>query len=76
MAAGEVVTAEIALAASATAFRPGDELHLVIRGRWPWASNPITGQFPTAYEPSPEGAVILHLGGATPARLLVPAISR
>jgi putative CocE/NonD family hydrolase len=74
LAAGEIATAEIALLPSATAFRAGDQLQLVIRGRWPWPRNPLTGQFPAAYEPSPDATIILHLGGPSPARLLVPRI--
>ena len=70
---GEVATVEIALRPSSTAFRPGDELHLVVRGRWPWARNPITGAFPAAYEPSPDATVTLEPTGA---RLLVPALAR
>jgi uncharacterized protein len=73
LARGEVAQVEIALRAASTAFRPGDELHLVLRGRWPRPRNPLTGQFPAAYEPSPDATVILHLDGA---RLLVPAIPR
>jgi predicted acyl esterase len=70
---GEVVTAEIALRPSATLFRPGDELHLVVRGRWPWARNPLTGAFPAAYEASPDVEVVLHLESA---RLLIPRVAR
>lgn len=76
LTAGEVVTAEIALRPSATAFRAGDELRLVIYGRWPWPHNPITGPYPAAYEASPAATVTLHLGGAPPPRLLVPQIPR
>jgi putative CocE/NonD family hydrolase len=74
LTAGEIATAQIALLPSATGFRPGDRLQLVVRGRWPWPRNLITGQYPAAYEPSPEAMIILHLGGASPARLLVPHI--
>lgn len=75
--AGEVATADIALLPSATAFRPGDQLVLVVRGAWPWPHNPLTGQYPAAYERSARGTVILHVGhtGAS-ARLLVPSIPR
>jgi putative CocE/NonD family hydrolase len=74
LSTGELAKAEIALLPSATAFRPGDRLQLVVRGRWPWPHNPVTGQYPAAYEPSPEAQIILHLGGEPPARLLVPFI--
>ncbi len=71
---GEVAAVEVPLVASSTLFRPGDVLRLTIRGRWPWRRNPLTGQFPAAYEPSPKGTCILHLGGEHDSHLLVPAI--
>jgi predicted acyl esterase len=74
LTAGEIATAEIALLPAATAFRARDQLQLVVRGRWLWPRNPITGQFPAAYELSPDATVILHIGGELPARLLVPRI--
>jgi uncharacterized protein len=76
VAPGETAEAEIALLPSATALRAGDELHVVVRARWPWPRNPITGQFPAAYEGSTDATVILHFGGGSPARLLVPHIPR
>jgi hypothetical protein len=74
LAPGEVVEAEIALGPSATFFRAGEELRLVLGGRWTHPRNPITGQFPAAYEPSPDCTVRVHCGGEPAARLLVPAI--
>jgi putative CocE/NonD family hydrolase len=72
---GEVVIAEISLLPSSTRFDAGDEVRLAIRGHWPWSRNPLTGQFPAAYEQSAGATVVLHLGGESPARLLVPAIA-
>jgi predicted acyl esterase len=75
VAPGEVVTADVALRPSATVFRPGDELWLVIRGRWLSPRNPLTGQLPAAYESSGAGTALVHCGPGTDAHLLVPAIA-
>lgn len=75
LAVWEVAAVQIALRASATVFRPGDELHLVVRGRWP-SRNPLTGQFPAGYAPSPDATVALHFDGDAPSRLLVPVIGQ
>jgi predicted acyl esterase len=71
---GEVVEAEIALGPSATFFRAGEEVRLILGGRWLHPRNPITGQFPAAYEPSPDCTVQIHCGGDPPPRLLVPVV--
>ena len=77
LAPGEVAEVELALRPSATAFRPGDEVRLGLHLRWPWPRDPLRGTFPARYESSPPGArVVLHLGTAPPARLLVPALPR
>lgn len=75
LAPSEVVEAELALGPSATFFRAGEEIRLVLGGRWLHPRNPITGQFPAAYEPSPDCSVRIHCGGADGPRLLVPAIA-
>jgi predicted acyl esterase len=72
---GEVVEVQVPLLPSATAFRAGDELRLVVAGRWLSPRNPLTGQFPTRYERPPKGAGILHWGPDRPARLLLPVLS-
>lgn len=59
---GEVVPIDIALGPSATLFRAGEQLRLVIAGRWLWPHNILTGQFPAAYEPGPRGRCTLHWG--------------
>ncbi len=69
---GEIVEAQIALGPSATAFRAGDELRLVVAGRWLSPRNPLTGQFPARYERSAKGTCTLHWGPDRPARLLLP----
>ncbi|HEX8752170.1 MAG TPA: CocE/NonD family hydrolase C-terminal non-catalytic domain-containing protein, partial [Solirubrobacterales bacterium] len=65
---------EIELGPSATWFRAGEELRLVLAGRWLSPRNPLTGQFPAAYEPSRAATCRVHCGGEQPARLLVPAL--
>jgi predicted acyl esterase len=43
-------------------------------GRWMHPRNPITGQYPAAYEPSPDCTVRVHCGDDPAPRLLVPVI--
>lgn len=71
---GEVVAVDVALGPSATLFRAGEQLRLVVGGRWLCPRNPLTGQFPAAYEPSPRGRVTLHWGPQHNAHLLIPEI--
>jgi uncharacterized protein len=71
---GQVVQVDIPLGPSATLFRAGEQLRLVVAGRWLWPSNPLTGQFPAAYERGPRGKCILHWGPDRDARLLIPVI--
>jgi uncharacterized protein len=72
---GEVVSVDIALGPSATLFRAGEQLRLVIAGRWLWPRNPLTGQFPAAYEPGPRGRCTLHWGPDRGAHVLVPVVA-
>lgn len=71
---GEVVAVDVALGPSATLFRAGEQLRLVIAGRWLCPRNPLTGQFPAAYAGSPRGRVALHWGPRHDAHLLIPEI--
>ena len=71
---GEVVPVEIALGPSATLFRRGESLRLVIGGRWLWSSGPLTGNFPARYRRQRRGRCTLHWGPDRPARLFVPSI--
>jgi uncharacterized protein len=71
---GEVVQADIALGPSATFFRAGETLRLVVAGRWLCPVNPLTGQFPAAYRSGNKGSCILHWGPQQQARLLAPLI--
>ena len=74
LTAGHVVQADIALGPSATFFRAGETLRLVIAGRWLWPRNLLTGQFPAANQKGPKGRCTLHWGPERQARLLVPII--
>jgi len=74
LAPGQIVPAEIALGPSATLFRAGETLRLVVAGRWPWPLNPLTGQFPAAYQRGPKGQCTVHWGPERQARLLIPVI--
>lgn len=71
---GQIVQVDIPLGPSATLFRAGERLRLVVAGRWLWPRNPLTGQFPAAYEKGPHGTCTLHWGPDNPAQLLVPVI--
>jgi len=74
LARGQIVQADIALGPSATLFRAGETLRLVVAGRWLWPLNPLTGQFPAAYQKGPKGKATLHWGPQHHARLLIPVI--
>lgn len=74
VAAHEVVEVNVALGPSATLFRAGEQLRLVVAGRWLCPRNPLTGQLPAAYAGSPRGRVKLHWGPRYDAHLLIPEI--
>ena len=74
LSAGEVVAIDVALGPSATLFRAGEQLRVVVAGRWLWPRNPLTGQFPVAYQGAPRGRVTLHWGPERDAHLLIPEI--
>ncbi len=76
VAAGAVVPVDIALGPSATRFHTGDQVRLVVAGRWLSPRNPITGQFPAHYRTATRGTATLHWGPDRPAHLLVPVIPR
>lgn len=71
---GEIVPVDIALGPSSTRFLPGDQLRLVVAGRWLSPANPITGQFPARYRTGKQGTCTLHWGPDHDAHLLVPVI--
>jgi hypothetical protein len=74
ISADEVVAVDVALGPSATLFRAGEQLRLVVGGRWLWPTNPLTGQMPAAYAKSARGRVTLHWGPRYDAHLLIPEI--
>jgi predicted acyl esterase len=76
LAANEVVRLDIPLSPSATLFRVGDSLRLLVAGRQLEPRNPFFGHFPARYPPSPRGRCTLHLGADRPAQLTVPVIPR
>jgi putative CocE/NonD family hydrolase len=71
---GEVVPVDVALGPSATLFRAGEQLRLLVAGRWLSPRNPLTGQFPAAYASPPRGRVTLRWGPRYDANLLIPEI--
>ena len=74
LSSGEVVAVDVALGPSATLFRAGEQLRLVVAGRWLCPRNPLTGQVPAAYLNSPRGRVTLNWGPRHDAHLLIPEI--
>ncbi len=69
---GEIVAIDMPLMESATFFQAGDLMRLDIQGRWPSPFNPLTGNFPAAYQKSDPGTCLVHMGGEYPAQLIVP----
>jgi predicted acyl esterase len=68
----DVVPVEIALGNSATLFRRGDRIRLLIAGRDLDAHNPVTGHFPARYAASRAGTCTVHWSAGHPSHLLVP----
>lgn len=71
---GEIVPVDVSLLPSATVFRAGEHLRLVVQGHWFSTRNPLLGQFPAAYERGPRGTCVLHCGGEHAARLRIPVV--
>ncbi|MEO9220747.1 MAG: CocE/NonD family hydrolase [Mycobacteriaceae bacterium] len=71
---GEIFPVVVGLGPSATLFRAGESLRLVVAGRWLFPRNPLTGQFPGHYRRGPAARCTLHWGPEHPAHLLVPRI--
>ncbi|AKK26478.1 CocE/NonD family hydrolase [Mycobacterium sp. EPa45] len=70
---GEIVDAHIPLSASSTLFRAGDELRLLIAGRYLEPFNPLFGHLPARYTPSRRGRAVVHWGPGASA-LTIPVI--
>ncbi len=68
---GMVVPVDVELRPQATRMRAGEVLRLEVRGTWPYGRNPVTGQFPAGYEPSPKGRFVIHSGRDRASRLLM-----
>jgi putative CocE/NonD family hydrolase len=71
---GEIAPVDVALLPSATLFRAGEQLRLVVAGRWPAPRNPLTGGFPAAYPRPPRRRITIHWGPSHDTHLLVPVI--
>jgi predicted acyl esterase len=69
---GEIAPVDIEILPSSTFFARGDVLRLDVMGRWPWKRSMLFGMFPGSYAPGPDAEVVLHIGGARDAYLLVP----
>ena len=70
----EEVEVLIPLSASATLFRAGDSLRLIIAGRYLQPRNPLFGHFPTHYEPSASGKATLIWGPDRLSTLEIPVV--
>jgi uncharacterized protein len=64
----------IPLSSSATLFRAGDSLRVVVAGRYLQPRNPLFGHFPTHYQPSPKGKATILWSADRPSMLEVPVI--
>jgi hypothetical protein len=71
---GEEMDVQIPLSSSATLFRAGESLRLLIAGRYLQPRNPLFGHFPTHYEPSGSGGATLRWSPDRPSFLEVPVI--
>jgi predicted acyl esterase len=68
---GEIVRIDMALRQHATRVLKGDLLQLDVRCNWHFPRNPLSGQFPTFYAPSPKGNWVLLSGGEYDSHLLL-----
>ena len=71
LAASKVARVDIALRQHATRFLKGDILQLDLRGNWHFPRDPLFGQFPAFYGPSPKGSWVLFSGGEYDSHLLL-----
>jgi predicted acyl esterase len=72
----ESVEVMIPLCSSATLFRTGDSLRLLIAGRYLQPRNPFFGHFPTHYEPSTRGKATITWAPDRPSSLEIPVVPR
>lgn len=73
---GEPVDLEIPLAPSATLFRAGESLRLMVAGRTLAPHFPLVSTFPGLWTPSARARCTIHWGPDVPSRLRVPVIPR
>ncbi len=73
---GELMDVLIPLSPSATLFRAGEALRLMIAGRYLEPRNPLFGHFPTHYQPSRSGTATISWSPDHPSYLEVPVIPR
>ncbi|MET7411293.1 CocE/NonD family hydrolase [Streptomyces rubiginosohelvolus] len=71
---GEEVDVLIPLSSSATRFRAGDGLRLMVAGRYPQPRNPFFGHFPTHYLPTTSGKAVIAWSPGRPSALEIPVI--
>ncbi|MFJ7325422.1 CocE/NonD family hydrolase [Streptomyces cyaneofuscatus] len=71
---GEEVDVLIPLSSSATHFRAGDTLRLMVAGRYPQPRNPFFGHFPTHYLPTTAGTAVISWSPDNPSVLEIPVI--
>ncbi|BBX85161.1 CocE/NonD family hydrolase [Mycolicibacterium aubagnense] len=71
---GQIVPVRVALGPSATIFRAGEQLRLIVAGRPLAPRNPLFGGFPGWYVSGRPALCTLHWGADRPALLRVPAI--
>ncbi|PVE76209.1 hydrolase [Microbacterium testaceum] len=71
---GEPMDVQIPLSSSATLFRAGESIRLLIGGRYLQPRNPLFGHFPTHYEPSKSGRATLTWSHEDPAFLEIPIV--
>jgi predicted acyl esterase len=72
----ESVEVLIPLSSSATLFRAGDSLRLLVAGRYLQPRNPFFGHFPTHYEPSAGGKATIAWTQDHPSSLEIPVIPK
>ena len=73
---GEFMDVQIPLSSSATLFRPGESIRLLIGGRYLQPRNLLFGHFPTHYQPTTSGQATLSWSQQSPAYLDVPVVPR
>jgi predicted acyl esterase len=74
LAPADVVQVSIPLSSSATVFRAGESLRLLVAGRYLEPRNPFFGHFPAHYESSRAGTATLHWSAERPSGLEIPVI--